>query len=155
MSNAFLTPVGAEIAMPERRTVASHPAGWLVSSPVRRLPYHSGFSQRHMVFRAERESGCLRRTNRSDRRWVMRFCTRAGQLGLSRGAGQDGCAVYWVEPVSLNNPVVYNEEVVLDLGRSDVLLTMSQRERRPAPSSVGWLITVCVDSFRRHRPQHR
>jgi hypothetical protein len=35
MSSAFLTPVGAEFTMPERSTVTSHPAGWLVSSPDR------------------------------------------------------------------------------------------------------------------------
>ncbi|GAA4484525.1 hypothetical protein GCM10023094_37900 [Rhodococcus olei] len=33
MSNVFLTAVGAESTMPERSTVAAHPAVWLVRSP--------------------------------------------------------------------------------------------------------------------------
>lgn len=199
MSNAFLTPVGAEIVMPERSTIAAHPAGWVASSPGGIEVFDRTLSRSLFVAAFEgygsstvsdqldyaaislRDRAQLRRRDGSvaaefvhdgwpdwgtgsaywdsvseifaftvpgsvSDEWCFARAgkviasveltdltaggshvsrTRTGHLGLSMGAGQDGCAVYWVEPGSLGNPVVYDEEVVLDLGRSDVLVTMS------------------------------
>ncbi|MDI9903189.1 hypothetical protein QM716_25360 [Rhodococcus sp. IEGM 1409] len=54
--------------------------------------------------------------------------SRSGYLGLSMGAGQDGCAVYWVDPSRLGeqpNPLVYEEEVVLDVGHDNSIVTLT------------------------------
>ncbi|MDH6279837.1 hypothetical protein [Prescottella agglutinans] len=202
MSNAFLTPVGAELTMPERSTVAAHPAGWLVSSPDRLEVFDATFGR--SLFTTEFEAcgtsavsdrldyaavslgdrAQLRRPDGSvvwehvhggwpkwgtgsaywdansetfaftvpgddSDRWClvrdgeMVACieltdltaggshvsrVRSGHLGLSIGAGQDGCAVYWVDPTRLGEHpahLVYDEEMVVDAGRGDAIVTLT------------------------------
>lgn len=188
--------------MPERSTVASHPAGWLVSSPDRLEVFDATFQR--SLFTAEFD-GCgtsrvsdaldyaavtlhdraqLRRPDGSvvwehvhggwpqwgtgsaywdshsetfaftvpgddsDRWCLVRdgetvACieltdltaggshvsrVRSGHLGLSMGAGQDGCAVYWVDPARLSehlDPLIYDEEMVVDAGCGDAIVTLT------------------------------
>lgn len=52
----------------------------------------------------------------------------SGHLGLSMGAGQDGCAVYWVDPTRLGErrePIVYDEEILLDVVGQDSVVTLT------------------------------
>jgi len=220
MSNTFLAPVGAELTMPERSTVTSHPAGWLVSSPERLEVFDATFDR--SLFAAEFE-GCGASTvsdaldyaavslrdraqlhrpdgsvvwehvhdgwpewgtgsaywdsasetfaftepgDHSDRWCLVRdgkmvasveltdltaggshvSRTRSGHLGLSIGAGQDGCAVYWIDPIRLGDrldPLVYDEEVVLDVGRVDSVVTLTHESDimrvRPAVDSDSFM----------------
>lgn len=202
MSNKFLTPVGAELVMPERSTVTSHPAGWLVSWPGGLEVFDSTFGRSLLSAAFEgcgvstvsdaldyvavslRDRAQLRRPDgsivwehvhdgwpewgtgsaywdsvsemlvftepgRDSDRWCLvragemvasvelteltaggsYVCrTGGGRLGLSVGAGQDGCAVYWIDPMRLGDvldPTVYDEEVVLDVGRFDSIVTLT------------------------------
>jgi len=202
MSKSFLTPVGPELAMPERSSVAAHPAGWLVSSPDRLQVFDPTFGR--VLFTAQfdgcgastvsaeldyaavslRDRAQLRgadgsvvweRVHGGWPQWgtgsaywdasteTFAFTVpgddsdlwslvqggetvesveltnltaggshvaraRSGHLGLSIGAGQDGGAVYWVDPRRLGEhlpPVVYDEEMVVDAGRGDAIVTLT------------------------------
>lgn len=202
MSNEFLTAAGAELAMPERSTVAAHPAGWLVRSPGGVEVFDAMFDR--VLFAATFE-GCGTSTvsdtldyaavtlrdraqlrgrdgtviweqvhggwpqwgtgsaywdsatetfaftepgDDSDRWHLVRGGKTAatveltdltaggshvsrsadGRLGLSMGAGQDGCAVYWVDPTRLGerlDRIVYDEEILLDVVGQDSVVTLT------------------------------
>ncbi|MFD1812180.1 hypothetical protein [Rhodococcus gannanensis] len=51
-----------------------------------------------------------------------------GRLGLSMGAGQDGCAIYWINPTGLGerlDPVVHDDEILLDVVGQNSVVTLS------------------------------
>ncbi|EME19822.1 hypothetical protein [Rhodococcus triatomae] len=51
-----------------------------------------------------------------------------GRLGLSMGAGQDGCAVYWVDPRTRGGQLdstVYDDEILLDVRGQDSVVTLT------------------------------
>ncbi|MGW0174305.1 hypothetical protein ACWDUM_10705 [Rhodococcus sp. NPDC003322] len=202
MSNEFLTAVGAELTMPERSTVAAHPAGWLVRAPGGVDVFDTMFEQ---VLFSARFEGCgtstvsdsldyaavtlqdraqlrgrdgtvvwehlhggwpqwgtgsaywdsatetfaftepgddsdhwlLVRNGRTEASVELTDLTAGGSqvsrsatglLGLSMGAGQDGCAVYWVDPTRLGerlDPIVYDDEILLDVVGQDSVVTLT------------------------------